>query len=302
MSRSSEADVLITGASGFIGRALCRRLGQRGDLHVVALGRGDADLADPLQTRKVLEAHRPAKIVHLAAALPLGPEDAAGRQRQWRDTFLAGRNVVEGAADTGVRHLLMAGSVAELGDQGGILAPDVPAQPSSTYGLCKARVRELAAVAARRDGLRIDWFRPFTVYGPGQTGSMLVPSAFGAAAQRQPADFTDGTQERDFLFIDDLVAWIASGLFWAAPGEAAGRLEVHHLGTGVATPVRDVLARIAGFFPGSSFRLGALPRRSGEPDRQVALYRPAPWPWAPRFGIEDGLTATAAWWQARVAS
>jgi GDP-L-fucose synthase len=130
---------------------------------------------------------------------------------------------------------------------------------------------------------------------------MLVPSAFEAAVDRRPADFTDGAQERDFLFIDDLVAWIAGGLSWPGAGDGPGCLEVHHLGTGVGTPVRDVLTRIARFFPGASFRLGALPRRAGEPDRQVALSRPAPWPWTPRIGIDEGLAATAAWWHERAA-
>lgn len=296
-SSQADVDVLITGASGFVGRALRRALERQGDLRVLGLGREDLDLADGPQVYKVLDAARPHNVVHLAAALPAGGEDPAARDRQWRDTFLAGRNVIEAARDVGVIHLLAAGSVAELGDQGGALSPDLPARPRSTYGLCKTLVVDVAAFAARQAPLRVDWFRPFTVYGPGQTGSMLVPAAFAAAVEGRPAAFTDGSQQRDFLFIDDLVAWIMGGLAWYPPGDGPGELAVHHLGTGRPTPVHRVLAHVAGHFPQAQFHVGALPRRPEEPDCQVALARPAPWPWVPRTSLEDGLAATAAWWR-----
>jgi nucleoside-diphosphate-sugar epimerase len=295
----ADLDVLITGASGFVGRAVVDALRRRGDIRFLGIGRDDADLADKDQVRAVLEANRPGKLVHLAAAIP-GGDDPPDRDRQWRDTFLAGRNVVELAAGAGVRHLLIAGSVAELGSQSGDLTPELPSQPRTHYGLCKALVRETAAFMARATPMRVDWFRPFTVYGPGQTGPMLVPAAFAAATGKQPADFTPGTQERDFLFIDDLAGWIAEGVAWPLPRDGTGEFAVHHLGTGVGTPVRTVLERIAAMFPEAEFRLGALPRRAGEPDRQVALSREAPWAWSPRTSLDQGLAATASWWRSRV--
>jgi nucleoside-diphosphate-sugar epimerase len=296
-SAQTDVDVLITGASGFVGRALLQELRRRGPVRAVGIGRGDVDLADEAQVRAAFEASRPRKVVHLASALPAGgPDDW---DRQWRDTFLAGRNVVEVAGEVGVQQLLLAGSVAELGDQGGVLAPDLPCRPHSHYGLCKALVLEVAGFVARREPMRIDWFRPFTVYGPGQVGSMLVPAAFSAAADEKPADFTDGSQERDFLFIDDLVGWIAAGVAWPVPQDVSGHLGIHHLGTGVATPVRSVLEHIAALFPQAQFRLGALPRRPGEPSCQVALRSDAPWPWAPKISLDEGLAATASWWRSR---
>lgn len=299
MRPSSEADVdvVVTGASGFVGRALLRALERQGDIRVLGLGRADVDLADGAGLRKVLEAARPHKVVHLAAALPAGGEGTAARDRQWRDTFLAGRNVIEAAREVGVAHLLAAGSVAELGDQGGVLGPDLPPRPRSTYGLCKTLLAEVAALAARHGDLRVDWFRPFTVYGPGQTGSMLVPAAFAAAVAGRAEAFTDGSQRRDFLFVDDLVAWIMGGLAWSPPRGHPGELVVHHLGTGRPTPVRQLLGQIGARFPEAQLRPGALPRRPGEPDCQVAQLRPAPWPWAPRTTLEDGLAVTATWWR-----
>lgn len=290
-------EVLVTGAAGFLGRLLLQRLREPSGPPTVGIHRRDTDLADANQVQACFERYRPRRVVHLAASLARGC-DRTARLAQWRDTFTAGRNVIEAAVDHGVEHLIMAGSVDELGDREGILGPELPPAPLTDYGLCKSLLLETAGFHARRSPVRVHWFRPFTVYGPGQTGPMLVPSAFAAAAAGRPQDFTDGSQERDFIYIDDLMGWILAAL--AAPPVVTGDLTIHHVGTGTPTPVRTVLERIAALFPGAQFRLGALPRRPGEPQCQVAAAPGAagPVPWRPQVGLEEGLAATAAWWRA----
>jgi nucleoside-diphosphate-sugar epimerase len=291
--------ILITGSSGFIGSSLARRLRENSPAEPpLCPGRAELDLHDGAAVAAYLQRHRPGKIVHLAASIAKG-EDAASRASQWRDTFEAGRILLEQAAAAGVQHLLMAGTVAELGDAAGALAADLPAAPRTTYGLCKALLMECARFTTRRAPVRIDWFRPFTVYGPGQTGPMMIPVAFAAAVKGAPADFTDGVQQRDFLYIDDLIDWLELALTVAPAGP--GEFHLHHLGSGLGTPVREVLAAIAAEFPGARFNLGAVPRRPEEPLCQVApLDRCAAGPlarWAPRTAWRDGIAKTAASWR-----
>jgi nucleoside-diphosphate-sugar epimerase len=294
---SGPIDVLVTGARGFVGQALLRSLrDEQPDLSVLGIGRSDVDLVVRSDIQACLAATKPHTVVHLAAALP--GRNSGEQARQWRDTFSAGRNLLEACVDAGVAHILMAGSVAELGDCGGALGPDTPRKPTGLYGLCKALLFEVAAFTARTQQIRLDWFRPFTVYGPGQQGAMLVPAAFAAAATGTPEAFTDGQQERDFLFVEDLASWIVAGI-GAPQGPPRRNLRVHHVGTGIPTPVCEVLRRIAALFPGADLRVGALPRRPGEPARQIALTEPAPWPWEPRTTLDDGLYRTAQWWRAR---
>ncbi len=291
--------ILITGATGFIGASLARRMRETATAAgPLCPGRGELDLHDSAAVADYLQRHKPEKIVHLAASIAKG-EDEASRASQWRDTFTAGRVLLEQAAAAGVPHLMMAGTVAELGNAAGVLALELPTAPRSTYGLCKALLMQYARFTARHAPLRIDWFRPFTVYGPGQTGPMMIPVAFAAAVNRKPADFTDGMQQRDFLYIDDLIDWLALALGIAPAGP--GEFQLHHLGTGIGTPVREVLAAIAAEFPGARFNLGAVPRRPDEPLSQVAppygADDPALAPWSARIPWREGIARTAAAWR-----
>ena len=294
--------VLITGAGGWLGAALVSRLADLGAGPVVALDRAALDCADIEAVDAVLTELRPRTVVHLAASLARGPERGVA-EAQWRDTFLAGRTVVHAAAASGVPHLVLLGTMEELGDHSGVLTVDLPSCPRTTYGLWKSLVREVAHFEARlTEGLRVDWARPTTVYGPGQRGGMLVPSACAAASAGEVARFTSGEQRRDFLFVDDLVAWmtLAVDARVAVGGERGFHL--HHLGTGEGVAVRDVLALIAGEFPGARFELGALPRRPHEPPRQVAAPYASADPvlasWWPATSWQDGLKQTIEWWRA----
>jgi nucleoside-diphosphate-sugar epimerase len=257
------------------------------------------DLTDADAVAHCLSRHGINAIVHLAASLDRSTS-AEARARQWHDTFEAGRVVIEQAVAHHVQHLLIAGTLEELGDHDGLLGIDRRARPQSVHGLCKSLVREIAEHAARCAPLRVDWFRPFVIYGPGQTGEMLVPSAFRAAAAGQACDFTDGRQRRDFLFVDDLVRWMRLALGLSSQ---TGGFHLHHLGTGTSTAVRDVLEIIQAEFPAAQFRLGAKPRRPGEPDNQVAPSseggEPSLTTWTAAIPLREGLQRTAAWWRHR---
>src|SRR5262245_6096172 len=201
--------VMVTGAGGFIGSRLVAHMTReqraaREPLRVHAVTRAELDLADEAAVDAYLAWVKPERIVHLAAAL-VRREDDAGRQTQWRDTFRVGRVLIARAAADGVAPLLMDGSIDALGAHEALVAADCLAQPVSTYGLCKSLVREVAAWATRQTSMRVDWFRPFVVYGPGQTGDMLLPYAFLAARDGLEATFTDGLQRRDFIYVDDIV-------------------------------------------------------------------------------------------------
>lgn len=290
-----DGRILVTGAGGWIGSRVCERLRSSGRV-VADPSRGDVDWSDRDVTVTAIRDLAPATIVHLAASTDRG---SGVDGVQWRDTFLAGRNVVESAADAGVGHVLIAGTMEELGDAEGVLTVQVPPRPRTTYGLCKSLLREVAGFVARERPMRIDWFRPTTVYGPGQVGPMLVPTACRAATTGEPARFTAGTQERDFLFLDDLVDWIA--LASEQQPAPAGELNVHHIGTGEGVRVADVLAFIADAIPGTRFDIGGIPRREGEPDKQVAPRCPSGDPvlggWRASTEWRDGLRRTIEWWR-----
>jgi nucleoside-diphosphate-sugar epimerase len=260
---------------------------------VAPLTRRDLDLANRVAVDQWFSANRSDAVVHLASSLDRRATDEAS-ESQWRDTFCAGRNVVESAARHGVHHLIAAGSLDELGPAKGRLGTARRAAPVTTYGLCKNLVREVAEFATRKGTFMVDWMRPFVVYGPGQRGSMLVPAAFEAASNGTIAEFSDGRQQRDFVFVDDVVDWVIS-MIESNTSSVDPAFRMHHLGSAVATPVREVIAGIRSLFPAADLRLGAIARRAGEPFTQVATSPISPTP----VELSEGLMRTASWWRIR---
>ena len=298
---SAGATVLVTGARGFIGKTLLALAQSQGRASAwVGVDYEDADLRDREATLRLLERIKPARVVHLAGKLVKGESPEVLRE-QMEHTFQAGTVLLGAALETGVQHVLMAGTIDEFGSRSGVLLPTDPTEPVSYYGLGKALLREYAAFFARNRGLRIDWFRPFTVYGPGQAaGNMLLPVAFRAAKSGKPAQFSDGLQQRDFIHVADIAAWLLCALDIPL-GQAQHGFSVHHLGTGQAVAVRAVLQAIAEEFPGAQFQLGALPRRPGEPNIQVAAAYESQEiglkGWRPQHDWRAGISETASWWK-----
>ncbi len=290
--------IVVTGASGFIGGALCASLSRAGVPHR-AVSRTDLDLSDAAAVRRLLEATSPRVVVHLAGSVGKG-EDERARAAQWRDTFHAGVTLVGEAEAASVPRLIIAGSIDELGPAEGVLGVATPADPRSTYGLCKDLLRRVSEHAARRSAIAIDWMRPFVVYGPGQTGSMLIPYAFDAASNGREGEFSDGLQTRDLLYIDDLVSWCLRAL---APDRLPARgCAIHHLGRGEGVRIRDVVTAVAEEFPAARFSFGRRSRRAGEPDVQCAppvSEATTVAGWQPEVRWRDGVARTAAWWRTR---
>lgn len=295
-----QSRVVVTGAAGWLGRAVVQALSESASVAVIGLTRSQVDLAVPGAFDDFLGDGASATVVHLAASLDRS-ETCEANDRQWRDTFLAGREVVQTSARQGVHHLVIAGSMDELGDADGVLKADLPSRPRTTYGLCKSLVREVAEFEARRSPVLIDWFRPTIVYGPGQRGPMLLPQLCAAASAGEELEVTDGKQIRDFLFVDDLVAWIRLAIERRAtqstPPPSSGFV-LHHVGSARPTPVGDVFDRIEEAFPGARLKRGARPRRAHEPETQLA---PADGTtisaWQPRVPWETGIARTIEWWR-----
>ena len=116
---------------------------------------------------------------------------------------------------------------------------------------------------------------------------MLVPYAIRQALSRQPADFTDGEQLRDFVYVDDVVSAIVSGV----ERQLAG-VNIVNLGGEEPVRIRDVLSEVARLYDAEDlWRFGARPRRQGEPEMQVADISRAKnlLDWRPTVSWREGL-------------
>ena len=302
---------LVTGAAGFVGAALCQRL-LADDHDVTALvrpGRTDAprllsirgdltfaeaDLLDVEAVDDAIERARPDVVYHLAAA---GVVDRRDDRAVLRGNIEGTYNLAAALPKTPARRLVHVASCFEYGE-GDMMAEDHPLQPTTVYGAAKAGAHLLLQSLRRSHGLPTVSLRLFTPYGPGMPESTLIAATIAKALAGETIATTEGRQQRDFLYIDD----VAEGI--AAAGRAAldDDIEAINLASGTGTPIREVVATILRLVGGNArAEFGALPYRDGEMwvqsgDRAAAA---AHLNWTPRVGLEDGLARTIDWFRAR---
>jgi nucleoside-diphosphate-sugar epimerase len=282
--------VLLTGATGFIGRHVLPHLVQAGyDVHPVAAR--EFDLLDGQVRREIVARIRPTHLVHLAWHVSPGEYWTSLRNIEWVQASLD--LLVQFAANGGQR-VVSAGTCAEYSwEPGGVCVEDqTPLAPSTLYGASKDALRRMQESLARQLGLSSAWGRIFFPYGPCEPPGRLVPAVIGALLAGQSAPCTRGCQRRDFMYIDDVaravVVLLESGLTGAV-----------NIGTGSAVRVADVVGTIGAVMDRLDLiQLGALPDRAGEPAMLVAdTARLESIGFRPQWSLEQAIRATVRWWQ-----
>jgi UDP-glucose 4-epimerase len=252
---------LVTGASGFIGQVLVRKLLAAGAI-VHAPGRTELDLDVESSIRRTVRDFAPEKVFHLAAKGVAG----VGSLETLRETNVRGtrRLVAE------LNLLPHSPTVTLLGSGFEYAAKETPLKevdalsPFSDYGISKIEAAAAAREAASR--LSVAWVRLFNVYGPGEPPGRLLPHIVSQSRKGLPTEVTAGEQLRDFTHVDD----VAEGIMRLAAQPAVGPgWETFNLGTGTSTRLHAfmslVVAALANHGVVSDLRLGARPYRPGEP-------------------------------------
>ncbi|WP_203076092.1 NAD-dependent epimerase/dehydratase family protein [Falsiroseomonas ponticola] len=252
--------LLLTGAGGFVGRALAAPLAARGfAVHAVA-GRLRANLLDESDQAALLREVKPAVIVHAAWYVVHGRFWTAPENADWLEASTAlARRFAEG----GGRRFIGIGSCAEYATEPEAARwPESRAiAPATPYGIAKAA---LAARLAALEGLSTAWARLFHLFGPGEHPDRLVPAVIAALREGREARCASGRPIRDFAS----TGFAARGIAALAASAVTGPVNI---GAGEGRSIRDLvetLARLAGRpdLP----RFGALPDRPGEVPVMVA--------------------------------
>jgi|DewCreStandDraft_2_1066082.scaffolds.fasta_scaffold00773_7 UDP-glucose 4-epimerase len=291
-------NVLVTGASGFIGRHVVRALAAAG-YHVTALSRSDpgplgqarwiaANVRDP-GCIELVAGHD--AVVHLAAL-----SDAGASMQQphaYATTNACGTlHLLEGARRTGARFLL-ASTQRLYASSAQPIAEDAPLCPTEPYAYAKLVAEQWVRMYNALYGLPATILRFFSVYGPGQhirTGSSGVVSIFVHRALAGQPLLVSGHGARDFTYVTDAVQGIMLALERA---EAAG--ETFNVATGCGTTFEE-LARAVLEVTGACVPI-QWTDRLGPPTSWVADISRARrvLGYTPRVSLREGLAQYVRW-------
>jgi UDP-glucose 4-epimerase len=253
--------VLVTGAAGFIGSTLCESLLQDGaevvgvdafiPSYAESIKRGNVTRASQDRRYRLVEAdlreadldplvEGMSHVVHLAAL--------AGVRASWGSAFrdytghnvLATQRLLEAVRRSGVERLVVASSSSVYGMPTKFPTPEEePRRPLSPYGVTKVATEALLNAYRESYGVSAVGLRYFTVYGPRQRPDMGIFKFFDAAKRGSEITvYGDGSQTRDFTFVEDAVAATKAAL--ARSTEPL----VYNVGGGHRVTLNDLLAAI----------------------------------------------------------
>ena len=296
--------VLVTGASGLIGRHVLRHLTERG-CDVTAVSRGaieevglrvlQQDLLAPTAPALIFDQIQPDILIHLAWCTQHGQ---FWRSPQNLDWLARSCDLASSAAQVGVKRIIMAGTCFEyeFPSDGDCIERVTPLANHFPYDAAKDACRRACAAVLKQQGVSFSWARLFHLYGPHEHPDRLVASVARSLVAGQPALCSSGTVLRDYMHVSDAGAGIAALALSPVDGEV-------NIATGKAVSVAEIATTLGELASLPQLvRLGALPDRADDPPRIVASVRRLidEVGFRPRYTLQDGLAETLDWWRHQV--
>ena len=257
-----KTPILLTGGSGYLGGRMVERLSELG-VPFTAPIRRELDLSQWDSTDLYFAREKPATVLHLAGSVQ-GRRGCENLLQVYHSNTTAMVHVLEACRRHDVQRLVVTGTADETGSAAstdGLRRPEQPKEPRSVYAATKAAGTLFCEAFTRFSEVRPTVARLFAIYGPGQSTDFLLPSLLEALRTGQPLDMTGGTQQRDFVWLDDALDAL---LALAVESRAEGRtLDVCRGETVSLRDLVEMLSELSG--RPVPARFGAEAYRPGEP-------------------------------------
>lgn len=295
-----DVRVLITGARGFIGAHLCRRLVAAGAVVQGVTSRSNfvecspnvdwltVDLTDLGAVRQMMRTSATDVIFHLAGHVT-GSQAVTDVEPTFSQNLTSSVNLLISAAEIGHPRVLVAGSMHEPdGD-------DPEAIPNSPYAASKWACSAYARMFHRLYQFPVVIARPMMVYGPGQWDvTKLLPYVITSLLNGTSPSVSSGTRTLDWVFIDDVVD--AMMVLAMTPGTDGKTID---LGSGVLTSIREIVMQVAALTGSSApISFGSVPDRFCELPRIARIDETRRLTgWSAKTSLADGLEKTIEWWR-----
>lgn len=312
------ARILITGAAGFVGHALCRHLAAAG-FDVCGVVRGGRAIRDGIETRTVRDILEDSAapgffngfdcVVHAAARVhQMGETGKQELDAYVRDNSEMTRRLARAAAASGVRRFVFLSSIKANGEENpSPYTENTPPAPEDPYGISKLQAEKALAEVAANSGLETVILRPPLIYGPGVRANFLSLLRLADTGLPLPLGGLN-RNARSLLYRGNLISAIRCVIDHPA---AAGRTYLLRDGEDLSTAalvtrIRSTFGRRARLIPVPASLIGTVARGAG---RGAAMDRIGgsltvddnairhELGWQPPYTLDQGLAATASWYR-----
>jgi nucleoside-diphosphate-sugar epimerase len=293
--------VLLTGATGFIGRHAIALLVDRGfEVHAVssrqmAVPEGvhshRTDLLDSKETASLMAEIRPTHLLHFAWYAEPGKFWRSPENFRWLEASIA---LLRHFQEAGGQRVVMAGTCAEYDwDYGYCSEAVTPRRPATTYGVCKNALQETLRAYCAEEKLSCAWGRIFFLYGSDEHPARLVSSVITSLLRGEVARCTHGNQLRDFMHVEDVASAFVALLDSAVEGPV-------NIASGRPAPLREIVLAAADYIGARErVQFGAIPAPENEPPLLVGDNRRLSNEvcWNQQRDLRVGIEQTVDWWQ-----
>ncbi len=286
--------VLLTGASGFLGRYVLDAL-QRRNIDTVVVGRRrpehgntefiKADLLEPASFGDLIQQAKPTHLLHLAWYAEHGKFWASKLNLRWVDSTA---RLVDAFCEAGGTRVVVAGSCTEYDWSHEVFREDeTPLKPATLYGTAKDATRRLVSALCEQQNVSLAWGRIFFLYGAGENRARLVPALIDSLRGKRELIPVNSSARRDYLHVSDVAEGFATLL-------SANDSGSYNICSGHAVALLDIareIARLLEVDPGPLLKLAA-----GRPSEPVSFHgdntKLMQLGWKPKLSLIEGLRET----------
>jgi dolichol-phosphate mannosyltransferase len=302
-----KGPILVTGASGFIGANLFVKLYEvRDDVYGIVHGNKgwrlrdvpdeqtiEVDLNDDVLTRHFVDSSSPQTVFHCAAYGAYSFEDDA--TLIYQTNFQSAVNLIDRLASRPFTAFINAGSSSEYGTNCTAPREDSRCEPNSPYAVSKVAIASYLHYMGKHRGFPAVNLRLYSVYGPLEDTSRLVPTLLREASAGKLPPLVDPRTSRDFVYVDDVCEAFVLAAIRMHP-ELHG--ESINIGTGVMTTISDLVeltrnvfhVEVEPEFDTMTGRAWDMPEWYSDPSKARREFG-----WSARTVLKDGLESTSEW-------
>lgn len=294
--------VLVTGASGFIGRHALPFLRKAGyEVHAVFSKSHPADqvhwhqtdLLSQAQATALLEKIRPTHLLHFAWYAEHGKFWNSPLNLSWTEASL---HLLHEFIRLGGKRFVGAGTCAEYEWAHEIYSEETACRSDSLYGTCKAALHQIAEKYCKQSNVSCAWGRIFHLFGPHESPTRFIAFLIQKLLKKETVPCSHGEQIRDFLHVEDVAhAFVA---LLSSPVEGA-----INIASGKGVKLKEISQLLGEKLQGSELiQLGALQTPHQDLPSLVANTQRLSLEvgWQPTHTLEERLMQTIDWWRAHV--